>query len=56
MKIIEVKEQEDGSAIIELDVTEDEKQLLMELGFDTMIRRGIELMNNENDENIKKED
>jgi len=41
MEVIEFKEQEDGSAIIELDITEDEKQMLLNLGFETMIRWGM---------------
>jgi hypothetical protein len=44
MEVIEIKEQEDGSAIVELDVTEDEKQMLMNIGFETMIRQGMNTM------------
>jgi len=44
MEVIEIIEQKDGSAIVELDVTEDEKQMLLNVGFETILRHGMELM------------
>ena len=43
MEVIEIKEQEDGSAIVTLDVTDEDKELLMQVGFETIIRQGMEL-------------
>ena len=50
MEVIEIKEQSDGSAIVELDVTEEEKQMLLNVGFETMIRRGMEIMKDDMEE------
>jgi len=36
MEVIEIKEQKDGSAIVELDITEEEKNLLINVGFNTI--------------------
>lgn len=46
MEVIEIKEQKDGSAIVELDITEEEKNLLINVGFNTMLKKGITLMEN----------
>ena len=40
-------EQEDGGAIAELDVDEEGKMYLMQLGFSVILRRGIEAINHE---------
>lgn len=40
----EVKDQPDGSGIVELDIDEEGKMYLMQLGFEVLIMRGIESM------------
>jgi hypothetical protein len=42
-------DQPDGSAIAELDVDEEGKQYLMQLGFETLIRRGLDRAKREKD-------
>ena len=46
----ELIEQEDGSAIAELDVDNDGKLYLMQLGFEALLMRGIETMKAERDD------
>ena len=40
----EVKDQPDGSGIVELDIDEEGKMYLMQLGFEVVLMRGIESM------------
>ena len=41
MKILELKEQEDGSAIIEMDMEKEEKELLLEFAVVELLKRYI---------------
>ena len=43
----EVKDQPDGSGIVELDIDEEGKMYLMQLGFEVVLMRGIEAMKKE---------
>jgi hypothetical protein len=43
----EVKDQPDGSGIVELDIDEEGKMYLMQLGFEVVLMRGIEAMKEE---------
>ena len=43
MEVIKINEQDDGSAIVELEITEEEKDLLIEVGFNELVRKGMEL-------------
>ena len=43
----EVKDQPDGSGIAELDIDEEGKMYLMQLGFEVVLMRGIEAMKEE---------
>ena len=43
----DVKDQPDGSGIVELDIDEEGKMYLMELGFEVVLRRGMEAMKKE---------
>jgi len=42
MKVISLTEKPDGSALIEVDVTKDELQGIIEVGFSRMIELGME--------------
>ena len=42
MEILEIKEQEDGSALVTLDLTREEQRLLIEKGFNTVLIEYIE--------------
>ena len=42
MKVIEFTERVDGSAVIELDLTEEEKTALVEVGFITLLTEMME--------------
>jgi hypothetical protein len=46
-------EQEDGSAIAELDVDEEGKAYLMQLGFEALILRGIDIAKKEKENGVK---
>ena len=46
----ELIEQDDGSAIAELDVDNEGKLYLMQLGFEALLMRGIETMKAERDD------
>ena len=46
----ELIEQDDGSAIAELDVDNDGKLYIMQLGFEALLMRGIETMKAERDD------
>ncbi len=48
MNVIEIKDQPDGSATIEVDMTREEELIFIELGFITMIKGSIERIDNEN--------
>jgi len=41
MKVIEIKEQPDGSAIVEVEMSEEEKDVCIEIGFLTMLKEGM---------------
>jgi hypothetical protein len=43
----EVKDQPDGSGIVELDIDEEGRMYLMQLGFEVVLMRGIEAMKEE---------
>ena len=47
-------EQEDGSAIAQLDIDEEGKMYLMQLGFEALILRGIEVAKKEKQDGIAK--
>ena len=42
MEIIDTKEQEDGSLIVDLSLTNEEINMFVELGFNEALKRGIE--------------
>ena len=46
-------EQEDGSAIAELDVDDEGKMYLMQLGFEYLILKGIEVAKKEKQNDVK---
>lgn len=46
MEVISIKEQEDGSAIVELDVTQEEKHMLIEVGFNSVIKEYLKKYSN----------
>jgi len=41
MKILEIKEQLNGSAILEVEITDQEKSYLIEYGFNEMLKKSI---------------
>jgi len=41
MNVISINDQPDGSAIIEVEMTEKEKDLCIEIGFITMVKEGL---------------
>jgi len=41
MKILEIKEQENGSAILDIEMTEKEKNFIIEYGFNEMLKKSI---------------
>ena len=43
----DIKDQPDGSGIAELDIDEEGKMYLMQLGFEVVLMRGIEAMKEE---------
>jgi hypothetical protein len=43
----DIIDQPDGSGIAELDIDEEGKMYLMQLGFETLISRGIDLIKRE---------
>jgi hypothetical protein len=45
-------DQPDGSAIAELDIDEDGKMYLMQLGFETLLLRGLTLAKREKENGI----
>lgn len=49
----ELIDQPDGSAIAELDVDEEGKMYLMQLGFEALILRGLEVVKKEKENGIK---
>ena len=46
-------DQPDGSAIVELDIDEDGKMYLMQLGFERLIMRGLTLARREKENGIE---
>lgn len=42
MKVISIKEQPDGSAIAEIEMSEEEKDIFIEIGILTAIQKGME--------------
>ena len=42
MQVISIKEQPDGSAILEVEMSEKEKDTMIEYAFLDMVRKGIE--------------
>ena len=49
----EVVDQPDGSGLCELDIDEEGKQYLMQLGFEVVLIRGMEAMKKEYKDKIK---
>jgi hypothetical protein len=49
MKIIKLTDQPDGSAIAEIDMTQEEIDFFVEYAFNDIIRKGMERMENETD-------
>lgn len=47
MKIVSVEDQEDGSAIVTLDLTPDEHTFLLEYAFNDIVRKGMEVIKEE---------
>lgn len=47
-------DQPDGSAIAELDLDEEGKMYLMQLGFEALILRGLDVAKKEKENGIKK--
>ncbi len=43
MEVICIVDNPDGSATVELDVTKEDLQMLAEVGFNEILRRGMEL-------------
>jgi hypothetical protein len=41
VKVLEIKEQPDGSAIIEVEMTNEEKDMLIEAGFLSLLMKGM---------------
>jgi hypothetical protein len=41
MKVICINENEDGSANVEIDMTPDEMQIVLEVGFNKMLKDGM---------------
>lgn len=50
----DIKDQPDGSGIAELDVDEEGKQYLMQLGFEYLLLQGINLAKREKENDITK--
>ena len=44
MEILDTKEQEDGSLILDLSLTNEEINIFVELGFNEALKRGIEII------------
>jgi len=44
MEILDVKEQENGSAILEIDMSQEEMRLFMEVGLNKLLRDYMEEM------------
>jgi len=42
MNVISIKEQPDGSAIVEVEMTEQEQQIFLEIGILEAIKKGME--------------
>ena len=42
MNVISIKDQPDGSAIVEVEMTEQEKDLFIEIGFIHALKQGME--------------
>jgi hypothetical protein len=41
MKVIQIEEQPDGSALVTVDMSEEEKDTCIEIGFLTMLKEGM---------------
>ena len=42
MKVLSIEDQPDGSAIIEVEITEHERNTILEYGFIQLIKKGME--------------
>jgi len=49
MKVNTITENDDGSADVELDLTKEEQRLLIEKGFNSLLKEYIESMDKENE-------
>jgi hypothetical protein len=52
MKVLELTENEDGSANCELDLSPEEKEAILSLGFNSLIRKCIDLESGEEGEQV----
>lgn len=43
MNVLKITDQPDGSAIIEVEMTEAEKDMCIEIGFITMVKEGMKV-------------
>ena len=55
MKVIDTIEQEDGSLIVELDLTKEDEKMLLNLGFETLMMEGLNNDMKQFKESIKEE-
>ena len=46
MKVVCIKENDDGSALVEIDMTKEEIHLVIEVGFNKMLSDGMENFEN----------
>ena len=51
MKVLSIKDQEDGSAIVELDLTEEEEHFFIENAIVDLLKKQLERMENEHGTN-----
>jgi hypothetical protein len=42
IEVVSIEEHEDGSAILQVDMDEETKDLLINVGFETLIRKALE--------------
>jgi hypothetical protein len=47
MKVLEMKEREDGGAELQIDMTEDERCFMIEFGFNQLLRNSIDKFENQ---------
>ena len=47
MKVLKITEQPDGSAILDVEMSEEEQHIILEYGFCCLLKEQIERMQNE---------